>query len=214
MEEDGVVLLAMKPNAGFGVDAAASVALCPKLKGALGVSAGASLLSAGFPNVKLGWAGSLGGSGLLKEKPIDGAGEPSASFTAALKRNPEVTDSSFFSSGFPNVKEGVGSSFSATAATPKVAPPSVVEVRPGSASPRMPNTGAAAEVVVQDVLSAEDDPFSLSWEAAGKLKVVLVVEEEEKEKPASEGLLFSLLVPPLPSATPPLALNVNPPMLG
>ena len=174
--------------------------LCPKLNAAFGPSATASLLSAGFPKVKLGWADSWGGSAALKEKPpIDGAGELSASFP--LKPNPDDS----FSSGFPNVKEGAGRSFSADVGAPKAAPPSGVEVRLGSAAARLPNSGAApVDVPSVDVPSVDGDPFSfLSWEAAGK----------PNEKPPTKALLLWPELQ-LPSADPPLTPNVNPPVLG
>lgn len=219
-EEEVVVLLllAMKPKTGAG--AADSEALCPKLKDALGASAGVSLLSAGFPKLKLGWAGSLGGSGLLKENPTDGADEPSASFPAAPKRKPEVPDGSF-SSGFPNVNEGAGVSFSADAAAPKVAPPSGAEVMAGLApgTPPKREVAAVVAVAVVDVLSTENPLSSgFSWEGAGapKLENEDVVEvvvtaglASPKEKPPSEGLLSVLL-----GASAPPNLNPTPAAAG
>lgn len=83
-------------NPGTKADLYSPVAFCPKLNVGCGVSDG----SADLPNENAGLGSSLGGSGLLKLNPVEGAGL-SASF-AALNRNP--AEVSFFSSGLPNMK--------------------------------------------------------------------------------------------------------------
>lgn len=145
--------------------------LCPKLNEGLGASAaGVSLWSSGFPKAKagaLGW--SLGGSGLLKEKPVDEADAP-PSLLGTLNRNPESIEATSFSC-FPKVKEGA-LSFSSDSLN--MLPPSGVVSAVALASASFPNIGAAAVVVV--VVVSVEAPLSFSVET-GRLKV----EEEESE---------------------------------
>lgn len=213
-------VLAMKPKGGAAL---VSVALCPKLNEGFGVSAaGVAATSGGLPKVKLGLSCSLGGSGLLKEKPPkDGAGEASGSLLAAENRNPEVIEGASFTSGFPKVNEGAAGSFSAGA--PKAEPPrDAVAVELDSVG--VPNTGADVVLTLATAV-VEASLLLFSWEAAPKLKAedgsVVVVGAAAvlasdvdcpKVKPPPEGLL-SMVSAPMPKAM--LPPNLKPaPMVG
>lgn len=220
-------LLGMKENAGFGAAAAGSVALCPKEKVGFGASAvDASLLSAGFPKVKVGADSSVGALGLLKAKPPEAAGAESTSLLAAPKRKLDGTEGAdaSFSSGFPKVKVGATASLFACK-DPNVELPCDV-AKLGSPSRLNTEPGVVVAVVVElvfvDAVSFNDASLSFfSIEGEGEVKVVedkgVVVAfdvlsscfDTPKEKPPLEELL-SVLDDPIPNTIPPLAPNFEP----
>lgn len=225
VEEEDVVefvvllgLLAIKENAGLGA-AAESVAPCPKVKAGFGASAvDDTLLSAGFPKLKVGAGSSVGALGLLKVKPPDAAGAESAFLAAPPKRNAAGTEGAgaSFSSGFPKVKAGADASLF-DCKDPNVELSCVV-AKLGLPNRLNTEAGAVVAVVVElvfvDAMSFDD--ASLSFLSDGEVEVKVIEDkgvvvmfdvfssgfDTPKVKPPLDELL-SVLDDPIPNTIPP-----------
>lgn len=220
--ESVVGLLARKEKAGLGA-AVESAELCPKVNTGFGGSVvDDSLLSAGFPNVKLG--GSDVAEGLPKEKPPVEAAAGAVSLLAAPKMNADGTgDGSFFSAGFPNVNVGAAVSFS-EGFDPKLAPPEVLQVaKPPKTEPEVGSVGRL--VLLSDSASAEGAGLTL-FSCGGaegvkptvaEVEVLSVLFSSDLDSPnvkAPFEELFSVLEEPVPKTTVPLLPNLNPVSAG